>query len=96
MVDTLIGMYRDRLVFLHTDGWVCSVKAGAFGQGPVTNSAKSEGVLHHFPPPLEWLRTSRELLVQVTRLGDVLFVVKGEVAVVKRGLDRVADIRDDP
>lgn len=92
VIDIIVGMYRDRLIFLHVDGWICSVKAAAVGNVPGPSMGKSEGVVHHFAPPLGWLRTSRELLVRVTRLGDVLFVVKGEVAIVKRGLDRAADI----
>lgn len=92
VIDIIVGMYRERLIFLHVDGWICSVKANAAGNATGLNSSKGEGVVHHFAPPLGWLRTSRELLVRVSRLGDVLFVVKGEVAVVKRGLDRAADV----
>lgn len=89
-IDVIAGMYRERMVFLHIDGWICSVKAGALWSDHESAAGKSEGVVHHFAPPLGWLRTSRELLIRVLRLGDVLFVVKGEVAVVKRGLDRAA------
>ncbi|KAI7786820.1 hypothetical protein LA080_002290 [Diaporthe eres] len=92
VIDIIVGMYRERLIFIHVDGWICSVKANATGYATGLNSSKGEGVVHHFAPPLGWLRTSRELLVRVSRLGDVLFVVKGEVAVVKRGLDRAADV----
>lgn len=92
IIDMIVGMYRERMVFLHIDGWICSVKAGALRSGHGPALSKSEDVVHHFAPPLGWLRTSRELLVRVSRLGDVLFVVKGEVAVVKRGLDRTADV----
>ncbi|KAK2615665.1 hypothetical protein N8I77_002403 [Diaporthe amygdali] len=92
-IDIIAGMYRERLIFLHVDGWICSVKAGAFGNaGPGSAGGKSEAVVHHFAPPLGWLRTNRELFIRVSKLGDVLFVVKGEVAVVKRGLDRAADV----
>lgn len=92
MIDMIVGMYRERMVFLHIDGWICSVKAGALEKDSGSAGGKSEDVLHHFAPPLGWLRTSRELLIRVSRLGDVLFVVKGEVAVVKRGLERSADV----
>lgn len=91
-IDIILGMYRERLIFLHVDGWICSVKASVAGNSIGTGASKGEGVVHHFAPPLGWLRTSRELLIRVSRLGDVLFVVKGEVAVVKRGLDRAADV----
>lgn len=92
MIDVIVGMYRERMVFLHIDGWICSVKAGALRSGHGPAGSKSEDVVHHFAPPMSWLRMSRGLLVRVSRLGDVLFVVKGEVAIVKRGLDRAADI----
>ncbi|KAI1328103.1 hypothetical protein F5Y16DRAFT_409969 [Xylariaceae sp. FL0255] len=53
-IQLLIGMFRDRVVFLHTDGWVCSVKAsGMRGEG--------EGIMHHFAPPREWLQSNRDL-----------------------------------
>lgn len=92
VVDVMVGMYRERLIFPHFDGWICSVKAGAIGRALEPGAGKVEGLVHHFAPPLGWLRTSRELFVRVSRLGDVLFVVKGEVEIVKRGLDRAADV----
>ncbi|KAH9887455.1 hypothetical protein F4778DRAFT_427699 [Xylariomycetidae sp. FL2044] len=85
-IDSIIGMFRDRLVFLHRMGWVCSVKpAGMRGEG-------NEKIMFHFAPPLDWLRTNRLPLMMVSKIGDVLFVVKGEVAIVKRGLNRVVNI----
>ncbi|KAI0008447.1 WD40-repeat-containing domain protein [Xylariaceae sp. FL0662B] len=86
IMDMIIGTYRDRVIFLHTDGWICSFKSNGLRDG--------EGILHHFAPPVDWLRTTRDLIIRVSRLGDVLFVVKGEVAIVKRGLGRAAQIRD--
>ncbi|KAK8087439.1 hypothetical protein PG994_002413 [Apiospora phragmitis] len=84
-VSFVIGMFRDRLIFLHKEGWVCSIKAnGMKGRG-------SEKLMFHFAPPVDWLRTNHEPLVSITKLGDILFVVKGEVAVVKKGLNRVVD-----
>ncbi|KAK9423221.1 putative DUF676 domain-containing protein [Seiridium unicorne] len=85
-VDTLIGVYRDRLVFLHTDGWVCSIKAAELkvkGYG---------GIVHHFAAPIEWLRTSRDPIIRLSKLGDVLFAVRVEVAIIKRGLGRAIHI----
>ncbi|KAK7981273.1 Type I Iterative PKS [Apiospora arundinis] len=83
----IIGMFRDRLVFLHKEGWVCSIKAN------VMRGRSNEKVLFHFAPPVDWLRTNNEPLIRVTKLGDVLFVVRGEVAVVRKGLNRTADVR---
>lgn len=83
-------------MFLHIDGWICSIKAGALGSDQGPSVGKSECLMHHFAPPLGWLRTNRELLIMVSRSGDILFVLTGEVAVVKRGLDRVADVARSP
>jgi WD40 repeat protein len=87
-IDAVLGTYRERLVFLHADGWVCSVKAAGFRDG---GSDGPGAIMHHFAPPSDWLLASK-MLIQVTRLGDVLFVVRGEVAVVKRGFERTADV----
>ncbi|KAK8038535.1 hypothetical protein PG993_006946 [Apiospora rasikravindrae] len=76
-IALVIGIFRDRLVFLQKDGWICSIRAnGMRGQ--------------------DWLRTNSEPLIAVTKLGDVLFVVKGEVAVVKKGLNRIVDVKPFP
>ncbi|KAK8133349.1 hypothetical protein PG984_005361 [Apiospora sp. TS-2023a] len=84
-MSLVIGMYRDRLVFLHNEGWICSIKANGM------RGRANEKVMFHFAPPVDWLRTNSEPLIRVTKLGDLLFVVKGEVAVVKKGLSRVVD-----
>ena len=85
-INLVIGIFRDRLVFLHQEGWICSVKAaGMRGRG-------NEKLMFHFAPPVDWLRTNHEPLVRITKLGDILFAVKGEVAVVKRGLNRAVDV----
>ncbi|KAK8108331.1 NACHT and WD domain protein [Apiospora kogelbergensis] len=44
--------------------------------------------MFHFAPPADWLRTNNAPLIRVTKLGDILFAVKGEVAVVRKGLNR--------
>lgn len=88
-IDIVLGSYRERLVFLHTDGWICSIKSTEFRQWAGDGS---EIIAHHFAPPTDWLLASK-MLIRLTKLGDVLFVVRGEVAVVKRGLERTADVR---
>lgn len=87
----VVGEWRERLVFLNSDGWICSIRAATLLRGGAGEGVDEE-VLHHFPPPTEWLRKNRELLVQVTRRGDVLFVVQGKVAVVRNGLDKSFDV----
>ncbi|KAH7304039.1 hypothetical protein B0I35DRAFT_383123 [Stachybotrys elegans] len=86
-VDVVLGTYRERMVFLHSDGWICSIKAAEFRQG-----SHAATILYHFSPPAEWLLASK-LLIRMTITGDIMFVVKGEVAVVRRGLERFAETR---
>lgn len=74
-VELLIGAYGQRLVFLHASGWVCSTDSETFN------------IVRHFFLPADWLSTDRELLIEVTRNGDIIFVKRDEIAVIKRGLD---------
>ncbi|MCJ1244025.1 hypothetical protein MMC30_001222 [Trapelia coarctata] len=77
-VEFLIGGYGQRLVFLHSSGWVCSVdpQTPDFGYH-----------IRHFLVPADWLSTNSELMVEITRKGDIVFVRRDEVAVIKRGLE---------
>lgn len=74
-VEYLIGAYGQRLVFLHSSGWVCSTDSKTFE------------VIRHFFIPADWLSTNINLMIEVTRNGDIIFVKRDEVAVIKRGLD---------
>lgn len=74
-VEFLIGAYGQRLVFLHSSGWVCSTDSETFN------------VIRHFFVPADWLSTNINLMIEVTRNGDIIFVKRDEVAVIKRGLD---------
>lgn len=87
----VVGKWHERLVFVHSDGWICSVRTMTL-LGGLSGNSVVDGVQHHFPPPAEWLRTNRGLLIRVTRRGDLLFVVHGRVAVVRRGLDKSFDV----
>lgn len=74
-VEFLVGAYRQRLVFLHSSGWVCSTDSETFN------------VIRHFFIPADWLSTNINLMIEVARNGDIIFVKRDEVAVIKRGLD---------
>ncbi|KFY92871.1 hypothetical protein V500_04002 [Pseudogymnoascus sp. VKM F-4518 (FW-2643)] len=74
-VEYLIGPYAKRLVFLHASGWICSADEKTFA------------VTRHFFVSADWLSSNLELMIRVTKLGDILFVRGDEVAVIKRGLD---------
>jgi WD40 repeat protein len=76
-IDFIIPCHGNKLVFLHSSGWVCSA-----------DSETSNGqYMRHFFLPADWLTNSGELLIEVTRQGDVIFVKRDEVAVIKRSLD---------
>ncbi|PVH85423.1 hypothetical protein DL98DRAFT_451452 [Cadophora sp. DSE1049] len=80
-VETLIGSYAQRLVFLHQDGWVCSADPQNFS---------TEFFDRHFFFPTDWLSTSGmgRLMIGVSgRTGNVVFVQGDELAVVLKGLD---------
>ncbi|THX77862.1 hypothetical protein D6D04_06104 [Aureobasidium pullulans] len=79
-MEYYIGSYQDLEIFLGTDGWICSVNKTSFKD--------KDEVLHHFMPPSDWVRANPRLVINVTDLGDILFAWKGEVAVVKHGLDK--------
>lgn len=74
-VEFLIGAYGQRLVFLHSSGWICSTDSETFN------------VIRHFFVPADWLSTNVNLMIEVTRNGDIIFIKRDEVAVIKRGLD---------
>ena len=79
-VEFLIGSYGQRLIFLHSSGWVCSADV---------ETLDVNSYVRHFFIPTDWLTTSGERMVEVTQKGDVVFVKRDEVAVIKRALDNV-------
>ena len=79
-VRSLIGIDEKRLVFLHSEGWICSAEARA---------AKSEVYNRHFFLPIDWLTSNTNMMTEVTCNGDIIFVKGEEVAVIKRGLENV-------
>ena len=74
----MIGSYGQRLVFLHSSGWVCSADV---------DTLDVNSYVRHFFIPTDWLTTSDDLMIEVTQRGDVIFVKRDEVAVIKRALD---------
>lgn len=79
-VKSLIGDDGERLIFLHSNSWVSSAEVSA---------AKTDEYARHFFFPADWLTTNVELMTEVTRNGDIIFVKRDEVAVIKRGLENV-------
>ena len=77
-IDFLIGVDGQRLVFLHSDNWICS-----------TDPQSPSNIIRHFFLPADWLTSNVDLMIELTPDGDILFVKHDEVAVIKRGLNNV-------
>lgn len=77
-VRYVIGAYRQRLVFLDSNGWICSADVGI---------PNADQCTRHFPIPADWLSTGANLMIDITCNGDIVFVKRHEIAVIKRGLD---------
>ena len=77
-IDFLIGTEGEKLVFLHSDNWVCS-----------TDPQNPSNVIRHFFLPIDWLTSNIDLMIDMTSGGDILFVRHDEVAVIKNGLRNV-------
>ena len=84
-VKALIGDEGQRLVFLRSDGWISSADP---------ECASTDHYDRHFFLPADWLSTNVKLMIDVTRKGDVIFVKRDEVAVIKRGLDNIEEQAD--
>ena len=76
-VHFLIGTYGQRLIFLHCNGWVCSIDM---------LKPNVDHHVRHFFIPVDWLSASIDLIIDVTCNGDIVYVKRHEVAVIKRGL----------
>jgi hypothetical protein len=74
-IDYLIHADDQKLVFLHSDNWICS-----------TDPDKAGKFIRHFFLPADWLTSNVELMIEMTPAENILFVKGDEVAVIKRGL----------
>jgi WD40 repeat protein len=75
-IDFLIGTDRQRLVFLHSDNWICS-----------KDPELPDETVRHFFLPADWLTINNDLMIEIARPGrEILFVKRDEVAVIKRSL----------
>lgn len=77
-VQSLIGSYGQRLIFLRSNGWICSTDL------ILPNVDRST---RHFFIPMDWLSACANLIIDVTCNGDIIFVKRHEIAVIKRGLE---------
>ena len=79
-VEYILGIYGDRLVFLHQDGWVCSADSQSFD---------SEYFDRHFFFPSDWLSTTGGTMLEIFQNGNIVVVQRDEIAVVKRGMEHL-------
>jgi hypothetical protein len=74
-IDYLIYAGDQKLVFLHSDNWICS-----------TDPERAGNFIRHFFLPADWLTSNVDLMIEMTPAENILFVKGDEVAVIKRGL----------
>ena len=79
-VKKLIGEHGNRMIFLHTSNWICSANL---------QSAQAEDYDRHFFLPADWVGANADLQFGLTASGDILFVKRDQIAIIKRGLDNV-------
>ncbi|KAI4693775.1 uncharacterized protein J4E84_002351 [Alternaria hordeiaustralica] len=76
-VHTIIGIFSERLVFLDTNNWVRSLEINTDDAMPV----------RHFFIPNDWVSLVQGLVLDIGHSGEIIFVKRGELLVIKRGLD---------
>jgi WD40 repeat protein len=76
-VNTVVGVFGNRLLFLDVNNWVCSIGLGA---ADATCS-------RHFFIPNDWVSLVQKLMLDVGLNGEILFVKRADIAVIRRGLE---------
>jgi WD40 repeat protein len=77
VIDTVIGVSAERLVYLDTNNWICSAEIG---------SAEFTNVRHFFIPS-DWVSLAQNLMLDIARNGEIIVIKRAELLVVKRGLE---------
>ncbi|RYP55765.1 hypothetical protein DL771_012356 [Monosporascus sp. 5C6A] len=89
-VESVIGVANERIIFLTRDNWVCSAQIG-LSESDLSPTARSsriaESVVRHFFIPDEWSSLVHRVLVDVRPSGEIIFVKRTELAVIRRGLE---------
>ncbi|KAI1364366.1 hypothetical protein F5Y08DRAFT_214267 [Xylaria arbuscula] len=92
-VDTVIGIYNERAVFLDRDNWVCSINIvpseSTSSTTIATDRPSLEGrkIIRHFFIPDNWMSSEHKLLMEVRPLGDLVIAKQRDLAVVRCGLE---------
>ncbi|KAM0334212.1 hypothetical protein ACHAQA_001233 [Verticillium albo-atrum] len=76
-IDVIIGVFGERLIYLDVSQWICSIEIHEPLEVPV----------RHFFIPNDWLSLVDQLLLDIGKMGEILFVKQSELAVIRRGLE---------
>ncbi|KAK6084467.1 hypothetical protein SCUP234_03256 [Seiridium cupressi] len=77
-LDHIIGVYSQRLVFFHVEGWVCSIDLSPLDV---------QTLQRHFFIPADWQSLNSKAMMSITPQGDVIFSKRSELVIVRRGLE---------
>ncbi|RYO76864.1 hypothetical protein DL766_009970 [Monosporascus sp. MC13-8B] len=89
-VESIIGVAKERIIFLTPDNWVCSAEIGLpkVDLNPATGSSRTtDGVVRHFFIPDEWSSLVHRVLIDVRSSGEIIFIKRTELVVIRRGLE---------
>lgn len=78
-IEHLISITDNKLLFINTDLWVCSLDIKTFAAKPQ--------VRRHFFLPSDWQVTSGDMMISFTTKKEFVFVKRSELVVISRGLD---------
>lgn len=78
-IEAVIGVINGRIIFLNTSYWVCSLD--------LENPLAPEGVVQHFFIPSDSVSSLKESGAYLGKNGDIIFVRRAELAVIKKGLE---------
>ena len=78
-IEMIIAVVGTILLFLDTDFWVCSLELNTFEATPMAK--------RHFFIPSEWQSRRGNHFLQYTSRREFVFAKRGELVVIKRGLD---------
>ncbi|KAF2969942.1 hypothetical protein GQX73_g3591 [Xylaria multiplex] len=89
-VDTIVGFTDQRAIFLDADNWVCSTdilsSRPALNTAAITPPPGAGKVVRHFFIPDDWISPLGRALVEVRRSGEIVFVRRTDLTVIRRGL----------
>ena len=77
-VDGFLGIHGNKLVFISTDSWICSVK--------IDKARLEDPIRSHLPMPHYWRSAGRRRLGLVTDRGDIVVAIGGDLVIVKHCL----------